>query len=103
MAKTRTQPHVVVVGLLARGVSLVAASAALVLAGYVVFVVFEANPRNPIVSTVTGWADGLVLWFQDLFTPRNPKVRVLVNYGLAALAYLLAGRLAARVIRTGAR
>ncbi len=103
MAQTRTQPRVVVVDLLARVVSLMAALAALVLAGYVVFVVFGANPHNPIVSAVTGWADGLVLWFQDLFTPQDPKVRVLVNYGLAALAYLVAGRVAARVIRMGAR
>jgi len=34
-----------------------------------------------------------------LFTPASPKTRVLVNYGLAAVLWLVAGGLVARLIR----
>ena len=37
--------------------------------------------------------------FRDLFVPHDPRVATLANYGIAAVAYLIAGRLAAAVIR----
>jgi hypothetical protein len=70
-----------------------------VLAVHIVFAVFEANVSNDIVTTFRDWADGLAWQFKDVFAPHDPKVAVLVNYGLAALVYLIAGRIAVGLIR----
>src|SRR5205823_10006161 len=56
---------------------------------HVIFVVGSANPGNAIVSFVRGWADSLALAFRDLFTPSDEKLRVLVNYGIAAVFWLV--------------
>jgi hypothetical protein len=84
---------------LATAVVIVAAAVAIILAVHVVFVVFEANAANGIVKTINGWADSLAWNFKDIFTPANPKTAALVNYGLAAAIYLIAGRALATLIR----
>ena len=69
----------------------------------IVFAVLEANRRNIIVSTVDDVAKSLVGPFDRLFTPPDPKVRLAVNWGIAALVYLLVGMLIAAIIaRVGA-
>ncbi|MBC6460297.1 hypothetical protein [Actinomadura sp. HBU206391] len=70
-----------------------------VLAVHIVFAVFEANGSNDIVIAFRDWADGLVWQFKDVFAPHDPKVAVLVNYGLAAVVYLVAGRIVVGLIR----
>jgi hypothetical protein len=69
-----------------------AALAAIVLALHILFVVFTTNGSNTIVSTVAHWARWLAWEFKDVFVPSNHKVSVLVNYGLAAIVYLIVGR-----------
>jgi hypothetical protein len=59
----------------------------------VLFVVLGANPHNWMVGLVRGLADGFVLSFRDLFIPDSVKERVLINYGLAAVAYVVLGRI----------
>jgi hypothetical protein len=66
---------------------------------HVIFTVGSANPDNGIVSFVRSWADGLALGFSDLFTPSDEKLRVLVNYGIAALFWLVVSGILAKVIR----
>ncbi len=66
---------------------------------HVIFVVGSANPGNAIVSFVRGWADGLALAFRDLFTPSDEKLRVLVNYGIAAVFWLVVSGILAKIIR----
>jgi hypothetical protein len=66
---------------------------------HVIFVVGSANPANGIVSFVRGWADSLALGFHDLFTPSDEKLRVLVNYGIAAIFWLVVSAILARIIR----
>jgi hypothetical protein len=66
---------------------------------HVIFTVGSANPANGIVSFVKSWADGLALGFSDLFTPSDEKLRVLVNYGIAALFWLVVSGILAKVIR----
>ncbi len=73
--------------------------AALFLAAHVVFVVGEANPDNGITQFVRSWADSLALGFQNLFTPDGEKTRALVNYGIAAIFWLVVGAVASRLIR----
>jgi hypothetical protein len=75
----------------------VAVAAALVL--HIVLVFLDANPANAIVIFVQGIADRLVGPFQMLFTPKDPKQQVAINYGLAAVVYLAAGGAVSRGIR----
>ena len=71
--------------------------AAIIVIG-ILLVVLEANPSNAIVEFVTDLARTLVGPFDDLFTPRNGKVRVAVNWGIAAFLWFLVGRLIAGLL-----
>lgn len=79
--------------------SIASAVFAIVLALYIVFVVFDANTQNPLVTFVAGLADGLVVFFRDLFTPEDKRIGVLVNYGLAAVFWLVVGRVVIALLR----
>ncbi|WP_158887645.1 hypothetical protein [Amycolatopsis anabasis] len=72
---------------------------AAILVLHVIFVIGEANTENGIVSWISSWADGLSIGFKDLFTPDDVKLRVLVNYGIAALFWLIVSAILARIIR----
>ncbi len=61
---------------------------AAVLAAHIIMVLGEANPANGFASFVRGFAGGVSLGFDNLFTPTNAKMQVLFNDGLAALAWL---------------
>jgi hypothetical protein len=69
------------------------------LALHIAFVVFTANHDNSIVRAVNDWADWFAWRFRDMFVPKDQRVGVLVNYGIAAVVYLIAGRVAAGLIR----
>ena len=71
---------------------------AIIVAG-ILLRVLEANPSNSIVEGVTDLARTLVGPFKDLFTIDNAKVEIAVNWGLAALVWLIVGSLIARVLR----
>ncbi|WP_406176135.1 hypothetical protein [Streptomyces sp. NBC_00996] len=59
-----------------------------------------ANEANVFVEFVHGTADWLAWWSQDVFTMDTESLRVLLNYGLPALIYLLVGHgIAARLSR----
>ncbi|WP_092530331.1 hypothetical protein [Amycolatopsis arida] len=88
-----------IVGLLAGIVRWVGLAFAAILVLHVVFVVGDANPDNGIVSFVRDWSDSLALGFKDLFTPDDAKLRVLVNYGIAAIFWLIVSSVLARIIR----
>jgi hypothetical protein len=88
-------------GLLATLVGLASVVAAVILVLYIVLVVFKANPRNVIVRDIRHVARPLAWVFKDLFTPKSYRLRVLVNYGIAAIVYLLVGRLIVRVLNLG--
>jgi hypothetical protein len=49
------------------------------------------NPHNVIVEWIVGFSDAIVLDFRDLFLPTDPRIAVAVNYGLAAVFWLVAG------------
>ncbi|MBP2475312.1 hypothetical protein JOF53_004184 [Crossiella equi] len=72
---------------------------AVLLVAHVVLTVGGANPANGITRFVASWADPLALGFRDLFVPEDPKARVLVNYGLAALVWLVVTSVVVRVVR----
>ncbi|MER6989657.1 hypothetical protein ABT337_23575 [Saccharopolyspora hirsuta] len=73
-------------------------AAAALLAVHVILTIGNANPDNGITKFVASWAEWLALGFQDLFMPADPKLEVLVNYGVAALFWLVIASLATRVL-----
>ena len=57
-----------------------------------VWVAFVAvNPHNVIVEWIVGFSDVIALDFRDLFLLTDPSIRVAVNYGRAAVFWLVAG------------
>jgi hypothetical protein len=80
-------------------VRIIAMIICVLLALHIAFVVFSANHDNSIVRTVDDWADWFAWRFRDMFVPKDERVGVLVNYGIAAVVYLIAGRVAAGLIR----
>lgn len=87
------------VGLLAGVVRWVCLIFALILVLHIVFVVAEANKANGIVEFVSDWAGSFTLGVGDLFTPSDPKLTVLVNYGIAAIIWLIIAAVGAKLIR----
>jgi hypothetical protein len=90
------------VNLIATVISVVTTIVVLVLAVHILFVVFEANTGNDIVHWFGARADELAWQFKDVFQPDNAKVDIAVNYGLAALVYLVIGRIIVAVVRRAA-
>lgn len=88
-----------VVGVVAGVVRWVGLIFALILAIHVVLTMGNANPLNGITSFFAGWADPLALGFKSLFTPSDEKLRVLINYGLAAVFWLVVSSVVVRLIR----
>ena len=88
-----------VVGVLAGVVRWAGLLFALVLVVHVLLTVGHANPENGITEFFSAAADPLALAFKSLFTPANTELRVLVNYGLAALFWLIVSSVLSRLIR----
>ena len=84
---------------LARLISLIAAAVALVIVIGIVLVVLKANTSNSIVSSVHDAAKFLVGPFDGIFRPHDHRLAVAVNWGLAAVVYLVVARLIARLLR----
>lgn len=72
---------------------------AVVLALHVLLTISGANPDNGLSRWIAEGSDVLVFVFKDLFTPDNPKVRVALNYGLAALGWAVLGAVLNGVLR----
>lgn len=84
-------------------VSVVTTRVAPLLALHVLFVLVDLNVSNAIVNGIVEFVDDVaksfVLGFEDVFTPRNEKAGVLLNYGFAAITYLVVGQLIARALQ----
>ncbi|MEV4333172.1 hypothetical protein AB0K02_21940 [Streptomyces sp. NPDC049597] len=65
--------------------------AAVFLGLWILLYLLEANRANIFVEFVEGMADWLAWWSQDIFTMDTDGLRVLLNYGLPAVVYLLVG------------
>jgi hypothetical protein len=84
--------------LLARIVLLVVSVVVLIIVAGILLVVLKANPSNSIVSQVHDWARWLAGPFDGIFSFRNARVAIAVNWGIAAVVYLFVGGLIARLI-----
>lgn len=73
---------------------------ALVLTAHILFVLFDADPGNPVAGWASRWSDVLGLWFTDLFHTSSPDFTVILNYGSAAVFWLIVTGVVASVLRS---
>lgn len=64
---------------------------------YILMILLGANAGNAFVRFIRSIAEPLALFFPGLFPIDNPQVAVLVNYGLAAIFWLVVTGLIARL------
>lgn len=81
-------------------VRLAGSALALVLTAHILFVVFDAAPDNPVASWASRWSDVLGLWFTDLFHTGSPVFTVILDYGSAAVFWLIVTGVVASVLRS---
>ena len=65
----------------------------------IVLVLIKANPNNQIVDFILDVGRFLTTPFHNLFPQDNPRQDILVNWGIAAIVYLIVGALIARLAR----
>jgi uncharacterized protein involved in cysteine biosynthesis len=85
-------------GLLARIVRLVVVVVVVIIVAGILLVVLKANPTNSIVSQVHDWARWLAGPFDGIFSFHNAHVAIAVNWGIAAVVYLIVGGLIGRLL-----
>jgi hypothetical protein len=85
--------------LLAALVDLIVAVVCVIIVVGILFVVLDANTGNSIVHHVHDWAKWLVGPFDKLFTPKNHKLEIAINWGIALAVYFVVGRLIASLLR----
>ena len=67
---------------------------------WILLFLLDANQTNVFVEFVRGTANWLAWWAQDIFTMNTEGLRVVLNFGLPAVMYLLIGHgIAARLNR----
>jgi hypothetical protein len=84
--------------LLVRLVHVVVSLVVLIMLAGILFALLKANPTNSIVSEVHGWGRWLAGPFNGMFSFHTARVAIAVNWGIAAVIYLFAGGLIARLI-----
>jgi hypothetical protein len=85
-------------GTFARVVRLIVGIIVLIIVAGIVLVLLKANSTNAIVSDVHDAARWLAGPFDGIFSPRNARVALAVNWGLAAVVYLIVGGLIAGLL-----
>ena len=83
---------------LARIVRTLAGLVALVIVVAIVLFVLGANQSNGIVSAIHDAGAWLAGPFKNLFSIHNAKVAMAINWGLAALVYLVVGHFIATLL-----
>ena len=67
---------------------------------HIVLTLLQANPANVVAALIARLAATFDLGLSNLFLPGDPMLAVLLNYGAAALAWLL---ITAVVVRLASR
>ena len=86
---------------LARVIGAIAAIVALILLLGIVLVLLKANPANAVVEIVrdaASWLAGPLEGIEGMFDLKRKRTEVAVNWGVAAVVWLVLGRLLARLI-----
>lgn len=85
-----------IVAAIVRGVAAVIAAVILV---YAIFVLFDANPSNGLVSFTASIYDDFGGFTRNLFsTTSNPKYGIAINVGIAAVIWVVAGSIISKLI-----
>jgi hypothetical protein len=87
-----------ILSLVATIVRVVCAVIAAVILIHAVFVFFEANPANGLVSFTADWRDTFGWFTRDLFTPSDPKIAETINDVLAAVVWVVMGTVLSKVL-----
>lgn len=82
----------------ARVITGVGAVFALVEVVYILLILFNANPANGFVRFIQSIAEPLALFFPGLFNLVNDKLEIILNYGLAAVFWLVVTGFIARLV-----
>lgn len=88
--------------LVARLVRMAAAIVAAIIVAAILLKVLGASPHNTIVRDVHDVGQTLVGPFKGLFSVGDAKVTMAVNWGIAAVVYLIIGHFLARLIAAAA-
>lgn len=85
-------------GLASRIILTIGAVIAIILIAQILFWLFSANPANALVTFVGQIANVLALWFVGLFATGNATLQVILDYGLAAVFWVIVAGLVARLL-----
>ena len=80
-------------------ITLIAGIIATIIVVGIVLVLIKANQQNDIVDFILDIGRFFTKPFHDLFPRDNPREDIVINWGIAALAYLLVGAIIARLAR----
>ena len=83
---------------ISRIVRLIVAVIVLLIVAAILLRVLSANPANSIVKDIHDAGRALVGPFKDVFSIKKPNVSIAVNWGLAAIVYLIVGGFIASLI-----
>jgi hypothetical protein len=70
-----------------------------VLVVHIVLTLLGANPENGLTQLIRDAADTFNLGLSDLFLPEDPRLRVILNYGAAALIWFAITTVVVRLVR----
>jgi hypothetical protein len=87
-----------VISLLATGVRVVAAVIGAMILLHAVFVLFDANPGNPLVELTTSVRDTFGWFTENLFRTDDANIAEAINDAIAALIYVVIGNLLSKLI-----
>jgi hypothetical protein len=88
---------------LAALVDVIVTAVAVTILGGIIFAVLEANRSNAIVTAFHDAASWLVGPFHGMFMLSRPLDQLAVNWGIALVVYVIAGRTIALGLRSHAR
>jgi hypothetical protein len=83
---------------LARVLRTIGYAIAAVLALHVALTLLQANPANAAAALIARLADTFDLGLSNLFLVEDPKLAVLLNYGAAALVWVLITAVVTRLV-----
>jgi hypothetical protein len=87
-----------VISLLATAVRVVAAVIGAIILLHAVFVLFDANPGNPLVEMTTSVRDTFGWFTKNLFRMNDAHIAEAINDAIAALIYVVLGNLLSKLI-----
>lgn len=86
-------------GIIATIVRIVGLVIVAILVGHIVLTLLDANPQNFLTEFVASWAATLNLGLGNLFVPEQPKLAVTLNYGVAAIVWMVLTAVVVRLLR----